>query len=216
MINPANILLPTAYFPPVSYFAHMIRSSKAYIEQMETYPKQTYRNRCEIMTSAGKHSLVIPVTRPDGNHTITRDIEICHRERWQQNHWKSIQTAYSSSPYFNYYADIIQPLFDLKETSLIAHNQKILLVICKIAGIKPSLAITKDYVKKPGELIDLRLEISPKKKQSGMSFPEYPQVFSHKYGFIQNLSILDLMFNLGPETSDYLGRIAKKSADSDC
>jgi len=214
MINPTNILLPTSYFPPLSYFVHIIRSNKVFIEQMETYPKQTYRNRCEIMTSGGKLNLIIPVTKPNGNHTITRDIEISYREPWQHNHWKSIQTAYSSSPYFNYYADIIQPLFDSKETSLIAHNQKILSVINKITGIKPSLALTGDYIKQSKEFIDLRSEISPGKQQSGMSYPEYPQVFSHIFGFVKDVSILDLLFNLGPETPSYLGRIVKKEVDS--
>jgi hypothetical protein len=204
MVSPVTVLLPTAYFPPVSYFIPLIRCESALIEQMETFPKQTFRNRCEIMTSAGKLNLVVPVTKPNGNHTLTKDIEISYREPWQQHHWKSIQTAYRSSPYFNYYADIIQPLFELKETSLIANNQIIISLLNKIIGLGSKFEFTQDYIKQPVDLIDLRSAISPKKKPEGLSFQEYPQVFSHKFGFVKNLSVLDLIFNLGPDTKRYL------------
>ncbi len=199
-----DILLPTSYFPPVSWFAYLLRSKTAYIEQMETFPKQTYRNRCEIMTSSGKLDLVVPVSKPNGNHTKSRDIMIAFREPWNQHHWKSIQTAYRSSPYFDYYADFLQPLFESGETSLIAHNYKILSVINRILHLDVSIEFTSEYIKLPEELIDLRKELSPKKERQGISFPEYPQVFSHKFGFMPDLSILDLLCNLGPEAKGYL------------
>jgi hypothetical protein len=211
MVNAANILLPTAYFPPMSYFVYLIQNEKALIEQMETYPKQTYRNRCEIMTSAGKLALVVPVIKPNGNHTLTKDIEICYREPWQQHHWKSIQTAYRSSPYFNYYSDILQPLFEESETSLIIHNQKVLSSICSIIGIDLSLTFTEDYIKIPVDFIDLRKEMTPKKQRTGISFPEYPQVFGHKFGYIEDLSVLDLLLNLGPDVNRYLQSIKTMS-----
>ena len=207
MNNPGHILLPTAYFPPVSYFVHLVKNPVIYIEQMETFPKQTYRNRCEIMTAAGKSNLIVPVTKPHGNHTMTRDIEICYREPWDQHHLKTIQTAYRSSPYFNYYSDIIQPLFEPKETSLLLHNQEILSVISKILRLKLSSQLTGDYIILPTYMSDLRSEMIPKKRRSANSFPEYPQVFSHKFGFIADLSILDLLFNMGPEAGRYLESI---------
>jgi hypothetical protein len=207
MTGKPDILLPTAYFPPVSYFVYLVKSSKALIEQMETYPRQTYRNRCEIMTSAGRLNLVVPVSRPGGNHTLTRDTEISYREPWNRHHWKSITTAYRSSPYFNYYSDIIQPLFESKETSLLINNLGIQSIICKILKIKTSIGFTEDYIKQPEAVIDLRGAMKPGKQQQNLSFPSYPQVFSHISGFEADLSILDLLFNLGPETCQYLEKV---------
>jgi hypothetical protein len=156
------------------------------------------------MTVAGKYSLVVPVIKPQGNHTMTKDIEICYRESWQQQHWKTLQSAYRSSPYFAYYADIIQPLFETRETHMVTHNQQVLLTIARLTGMDLSVNFTKDYEKHPEGLLDLRKEISPKKHQSFISFPEYPQVFSHLTGFKADLSMLDLLFNLGPEAGGYL------------
>jgi len=209
MNNPGHILLPTAYFPPVSYFVHLISNPVIHIEQMETFPRQTYRNRCEILTAAGKLNLIVPVYKPDGNHTLTRDVEISYREPWNHLHLKSIQTAYRSSPYFNYYEDIIQPLFESGESSLLSHNLEILSVISKILRLELSIGFTGDYIKHPADKFDLRAEMKPKKSRPGIALQEYPQVFSHKFGFIADLSILDLLFNMGPEAGRYLESIDK-------
>lgn len=203
---PETCLLPTSYFPPVSYFIYLLHFEKILAEQMETYPKQTYRNRCEIMTSAGKLNLIVPVSKPDGNHTLTRDIEISYREHWQQHHWKSILSAYRSSPYFNYYADLLHPLFIKKEKSLFNLNQNILTAISQIIGIKPEIGVTSDYIHEPEGVTDLRRDWKPGKKIE-IILPEYPQVFSHLHGFMPNLSILDLIANTGPDTKEYLLRI---------
>lgn len=202
-----NILLPTAYFPPVSWFVFLIKSKVAFIEQMETFPKQTYRNRCEIMTAAGTANLIVPITKPQGNHTITGNIEICYREPWRDQHWKALQSAYSSSPYFTYYADILFPLFESRETRLIMHNQSILQTICSLIGENPSVELTGDYIKMPQERSDYRKQFSPKSKLPQIEFSRYPQVFEHKYGFIPNLSILDLLFNVGPEAGRYIEKL---------
>jgi len=214
MTTSGDILLPTAFFPPVSYFVHMIRSNAIYIEQMETFPKQTFRNRCEIMTEAGKASLVVPVTKPQGNHTLTKNVEICYREPWNRNHWKTLQTGYRSSPFFNYYTDILEQLFETQETSLINNNHSILKIIIALLGIELSIQFTQDYEKKPQGMHDLRSEISLIKSPLFYKFPPYPQVFEHKFGFIPNLSILDLLFNVGPEAGRYLEGIVMKEVDS--
>ena len=201
-----RILLPTSFFPRVSFFIHLVHSESAVIEQMETYPKQTYRNRCEILTSAGILNLVVPVVKSNGNYTMTKDVKICYREPWQHHHWKSILSAYRSSPYFNYYADLIQPFFEVKETLLINLNQNILSSLIQIIGINKPISLSEEYIKHPEDQIDLRSEFKPTKKQQRLSLQEYPQVFSHKYGFVEDLSILDLLFNLGPESGNYLNR----------
>jgi len=205
-----DILLPTAYFPSVSYFAFLLNSKNIYIEQMETFPRQTFRNRCEIMTEAGKASLVVPVIKPQGNHTMTKNVEICYREPWNRNHWKALQAAYRSSPFFNYYADTFQQLFETQETSLINNNHSILKIISALLGIDLSIQFTQDYKKKPEDMLDLRLEISPKKPNLFNEFPRYPQVFEYKYGFVPGLSILDLLFNMGQDARNYLERLAVK------
>jgi hypothetical protein len=202
-----KILLPTAYFPPISWFVFMIQGRDAFIEQMETFPKQTYRNRCEIMTAAGKAKLIVPITKPQGNHTLTRNIEICYREPWRDQHWKTLLSAYSSAPYFTYYADILQPHFESGETTLILHNQSILRTVYSLLGANPSVELTTDYIKLPPEESDYRKHFSPKSKLPLNDFLRYPQVFEHKYGFMPNLSILDLVFNVGPEAGRYLERL---------
>ena len=207
MVSPAKVLLPTAYFPPVSYFIHITHFDIALIEQMETFPKQTFRNRCEIMTSAGRLNLIVPVIKPNGNHTITKDVEICYREPWQGHQWKTLMTAYRSSPYFNYYADIIKQLFETDETSLLQHNFRILKTITSLLSISLSMEYTVDYIKNPEDFPDLRSEFSPKKRQRAISFLEYPQVFGYKKGFIADLSILDLLFNMGPEAGRYVRQV---------
>lgn len=197
------ILIPTAYFPPISYFHFLINGKPVQIELFETFPKQTYRNRCEIMTAAGKASLVVPVSRPDGNHTLTQDIEICYREPWQRNHWRAIQSAYSSSPYFSFYADQISAFLNNREPNLIFLNQKITAMICKLLKLRPSISFTSAYEKIPSVALDLRQTFTPKKLIRS-DFPRYPQVFEHITGFTPGLSILDLLFNLGPDTRAYL------------
>jgi hypothetical protein len=205
-----DILLPTAYFPPVSWFTHMIRNHAVFIEIEETFPKQTYRNRCEIMTASGKANLIVPVTKPQGNHTITGNIEICYRESWQEQQWKTIQSAYRSSPFFSYYADIIHPLFESREMLLVKQNHVILKTICSLIGIDPSVEFTKGYIKEQQNMSDLRTNFSPKTNRPITEFPRYPQVFEHKHGFIPNLSILDLLFNAGTDARGYLNSILIK------
>lgn len=207
-MNPeASVLLPTASFPPISYFVLLTSGKKIFIEQMETFPKQTYRNRCEILTASGKLNLVVPVSKPGGNHTITKDVRLAYRERWNLHHWKSIQTAYRSSPYFNYYSDIIEPLFNRKYDTLTEYNLSALTILKKILDVDFDLEFTTDYLKDPGDIRDYRALFSPKQKMNNIFLPEYPQVFSHKFGFTRDLSILDLIFNLGPQSIDYLNKV---------
>jgi len=214
MNNPGQILLPIAYFPPVSYFVHLLSYPVIHIEQMETFPKQTYRNRCVIMTEAGKSNLIVPVSKPHGNHTMTKDIEISYREPWQQHHWKTLQSGYRSSPFFNYYDEIIYHLFTTQERLLLNHNINILKTLGKLIGIEIKVQLTTDFLKQAEGMFDLRSVISPKKQLSSNEFPSYPQVFEHKFGFKGGLSILDLLFNTGPDTLQYLKRISQtKTSD---
>ncbi len=198
------VLLPTAYFPPISYMALLFRGEAVFIEAEETFPKQTYRNRCVISTVNGKLDLVVPVTRSFGNHTTTSQVEISFAEPWNKRHWRAIVTAYSSSPFFLYYCDELKPLFKKIDGKLLQHNNRILETLLQIIGFTVDIHLTSTYMREPDDISDLRALIHPKKPALIHEFPNYQQVFKHKQGFIPDLSILDLIFNLGPESKEYL------------
>lgn len=204
------ILLPTAYFPPVSWMAAALQSEYIAVEIHETYPKQTYRNRCEIATSSGILSLTVPVKRVNGNHTKTCDIRIDNTGNWQLPHWRSIITAYNKSPYFIYYRDLFEPVFFKKQEFLIDLNAELLTKVLDALRIKTiTIVLTKEYEEYP-DSTDLRDKFHPGNKP-GQSipaeFPRYMQTFEEKHGFISDLSILDLLLNCGPEASAYLEKV---------
>lgn len=206
----APIILPTAYLPPVEYFALLINSDAIVIEQYETYSKQTYRNRCEIYTEKGKMPLIIPVSKPSGNHTKTSDIRIFNQDKWYVKHWRAIETAYKAAPFFLYYSNEINSFYNGTIHKLLNFNLELTKLLCQLIGIETELKLSDDYVNRADTRIDYREELSPKKPNILKSFPEYTQVFSTKHGFIPNLSIIDLLFNLGPESFDYLTELDKQ------
>ena len=202
-----TVLLPIAYLPPVSWFYYYLNSASVEIEQYETYPKQTYRNRSTILSANGKLDLSIPVSKPNGKHTITCDVDIFNLEKWSQNHWKAICSAYLNSPFFEYYTDEVESVYKSAPDKLVDFNLKMLEVTLDILGIKSRHELTNDFVHYPANTLDLRNEINPKKESKNLVFPDYIQVFSSRFGFTQNLSIIDVIFNLGPESLDYLKQI---------
>ena len=206
MITNKPVLLSTAYLPPVSYFAIMAKADEVVIEQYETYPKQTYRNRCEIYSANGKIPLIIPVHKPSGNHTMTKDILVSNHEKWQVLHWRAIKTAYANSPFFLYYQDELQPWFEEESNKLLDFNTGLLKVILDLIGLKIEIKYSTGFTKEPDNVLDYRWKISPKKPFNEFRPKEYYQSFNEKHGFIPNLSIIDLLFNLGPETGEYLMR----------
>ncbi len=204
------ILLSTAYFPPISLMAAAFQSESVEIEIHETYPKQTYRNRCNIATSSGLLSMTVPVKRVNGNHTKTCDIQIDNSLNWQLLHWRSIITAYNKTPYFLYYRDLFEPIFFKKHELLVNLNRKIcegLLKPLQISTLK--ITYSSQYVTSP-DIVDLRQSFHPKINRNPgitMEFPRYMQAFEENIGFLPNLSILDLIFNLGPEALPYLANL---------
>ncbi|MBW6497868.1 MAG: WbqC family protein [Bacteroidales bacterium] len=213
--NRPEILLPTAYLPPVEYMAWLAVSAKAEVEVHETYPKQTWRNRCSIPSANGPLALSIPVEKPLGNHTPTRLISISSHLSWQKQHWRSIVSAYSKSAFFLFYQDLLEPFFmDQPPALLVNWNQNLLAAITEEIGLKLKPVRTITFEKAPTEKIDLRQAISPKKLTSPEKgndlFPPYFQAFSEKYGFLQNQSVIDVLFNLGPDTLPYLENCGRK------
>lgn len=210
-----NILLSTAYFPPVQYVSKFLQFEKIYIEQHENFTKQTYRNRCEILAANGPVSLVIPVVKGRGSKIKIRDLKISYDTDWQRNHWRTIFSAYNSSPFFEFYRDEISPFFEKKWKFLFDYNLAILESICELIEIDFNVELTHDFEKVDSNTLNFREAISPK-KQKAKHDPdfhpnEYTQVFAEKFGFVPNLSILDLLFNEGPNSYNILERSKNSS-----
>ncbi|OWR13806.1 WbqC family protein [Chryseobacterium sp. VAUSW3] len=202
-----KILLPIFYLPPLSWFAVFLKvENEVVLEQFENFPKQTYRNRANIYGANGRLSLIIP-TRHTGKR-IMKETEISHRENWQQLHWKSIKTAYQRSPYFEFYEEKIEKIFEFKTDSLIEFNLNALKIIQDILKTEKAYSLNNDYVKIPLEE-NYRAKFSAK-KETEFEMEEYYQTFSDKLGFEKDLSILDLICNKGPETLTYLKNIQTK------
>ncbi|SUX48182.1 WbqC family protein [Chryseobacterium indoltheticum] len=201
-----NILLPVFYLPPISWFSEFLNpENEVVFEQFETFPKQTFRNRTNIYGANGKLSLIIPI-----NHNGSRefkDTEMSYREDWQKLHWKSIKTAYQSSPYFEYYEDKLIKLFENKEKFLLDFNIKSIKIILDILKTEKAYSLNKEYIKNPEE-VNFREKFSAK-IPSEYEMDEYYQTFSDKMGFLNDLSIVDLICNKGPESMTYIKHIKK-------
>lgn len=193
-----SALFSTAYLAPVEYFQYLKTAGKVCIEQHEYYQKQTYRSRCRIATANGIMDLSIPVEKR--NHTLIRDIRISEHSDWQTQHWRSIEAAYNSSPFFEYYADDFRPFFEKKWLFLWDFNMELLHKTLELLDIETEILLTETYKPQTGEeTLDLREIIHPKKEAS-IPLKSYYQVFATKFGFIPNMSIIDLLFNMGNES----------------
>ena len=202
-------LLQTTYFGPVQWYQKLCRYDRCVIEQYDSYQKQTYRNRCVIATANGIQALTVPVEHTTNTchpSPITKDLRISDHNQWRRVHWNALQSAYSESPFFDYYADDIRPFFEKKYDFLIDFNEAILQKMCELIDIRPNIAYTTAYVKDPQDAKDFRDVIHAKHPQADPEYDmrEYWQVFAHKNGFQTNLSILDLLFCMGPEAVFYL------------
>lgn len=202
-----QMLLSTAYLPPIEYFYYLVKSTPIFIEAYETYPKQTYRNRCNIFAPNGMQVLTIPVTKTNGNHTLTKNIKISSHTNWRLHHWKSLQTAYNTSAFFMFYKDELWKTMQYETSNLLDFNMHLLRFLMDEIGIKTSIRLTKDYHKEKNDLLDLRTSINPKHAKLSINPPPYFQVHQDKFGFMANLSILDLLFSEGPNTLSYLQSI---------
>jgi len=198
-------LFSTAYFPPVAYMAAMSRCAEAYIEHQETFPKQTYRNRMMIMTAGGVRALTVPVVRR--NHSRTCEVGIDYKERWNVVHLRTLTAAYAASPYWLYYQDDIEALLMQRYAQLTDLNNAVMLWLLRKLEIDCRLTGTDDYQADCGAPSDYRNRFTPKVPYPTEGFMPYYQVFSDRKPFAPNLSIVDLLANLGPEAATYLKKI---------
>jgi len=191
----------SAYLAPIEYYRVLAHASEVLVEQHEFFVRQTYRNRCHIAASAGIITLTIPVEKTASGKGLIRDIKISAHGQWQQQHWRTISAAYSSSPFFEFYADDIIPFYEKKYNFLWDFNIELQQTICDLIDIQPVIKLTEEYfVKANSGIYDLREMIHPKKSTVFKDFKPYYQVFSEKNGFLPNLSILDLLMNKGNES----------------
>lgn len=194
------ITLSNFYFGPVSYFITWANADKVWLEQWENFPKQTYRNRCIIQGANGRLPLIIPIEHSGAR--IFKDIKICYASAWQKLHWKSLQSSYQSSPYFEYYEDSLKEIFEKKEIFLFDLNLKTLEWVSKTLKYDFSFRLTEEFYKNPPDK-DYRSFFNA--KESGkFANKEYIQVFSDRFSFMNDLSILDLICNIGPKSATYI------------
>lgn len=195
-----QVLLPTAYLPPIYYFSLLLKSETVFIEQHEHFIKQTYRNRCDILSSNGTLSLSIPLQK-NADKEIISEKKISYVENWQIKHWRAITSAYKNSAYFEYFEDEFKPFYFEKHEFLLEYNTALTKLILHIIRRKKDLQFTTEF-KKDFNGLDLRNSLTEKPETRNKK--QYYQVFGDKFGFMSNLSVIDLLFNKGLESIDYL------------
>jgi hypothetical protein len=206
----STALLQTTYFGPIQWYQKLCRYDQTLIEQYDSYQKQTYRNRCVIATANGLQALTVPVehdTLNNKNEILkVKDLRISDHNNWRRIHWNALQSAYNESPFFDYYADDIRPFFEKKYEYLVDFNEAIRQTVCNLLDIHPEVSYTTDFSRQPSDIDDYREVINAKHPQADADFQprRYWQVFEGKHGFQSNLSILDLLFNMGNEAVFYL------------
>ena len=200
-------LLATTYFGPVQWYQKLNQSDHCLIERHDHFIKQTYRNRCVIATTNGLQALTVPIERFEGAHCAMLNIRISDHGSWRHLHWNALQSAYGESPFFEFYADDIRPFFERRWEFLVDFNMEITQKMCELLDIQPHIMLTDAYVSTDEEgVTDYRDAIRPKNPLPDDRFQprRYYQVYEQKHGFQPNLSILDLLFNEGPEAVLYL------------
>jgi len=205
--NLSTVYLSTAYLAPVEYYMQLCVFPEIVIEKHCNYVKQTYRNRCIIASANGAQTLSIPVERPDTLKCFTKDIRMAEHGNWRHLHWNAIKSAYNSTPFFEYYEDDFIGFYEKKYDFLFDFNESLCETIARLLDIEPHIVYSTEY--KTGfqsNEIDYRESIHPKKPPVEKFFKPYYQVFESKFGFQPNLSIIDLLFNMGPESILWLAR----------
>ena len=227
-----KVLLSTTYFGPIQWYQKLYRAEEVFIERCESFQKQTYRNRCLIATTNGLQALTVPIERQftddyskcrEGLANISpvnckpstvnliKDLRISDHGNWRHLHWNALKSAYGESPFFDYYQDDIRPFFEQRWDYLFDFNEAIREKMCELLDIQPKVSLTQEYsltsnLSPLTSITDFRSSIQPKHPEPDPDFTpkRYYQVYEQKHGFLPNLSILDLLFNMGPESIFYL------------
>ena len=199
-----TVILTSAYLAPVQYYTKLYAAPRIIEERFDHYVKQTYRNRCVIAGPNGPQALTFPIEHSEVLKPCTKDIRLSNHGNWRHLHWNALVSAYDKSPYFEYYADDIRPFYEKRYDYLVDFNEGLRNVICEELGLTPEILLPQAYVEHTEENVeDFRESIRPKLDfSSDTSFQAIPyyQVFAQRLGFLPNLSIVDLLFNMGPES----------------
>lgn len=198
------LLTELMYNPPVQYFRHALHSDGLLIEQHENYVKQSYRNRCHVLTAQGVVPLSIPILKGNSkDKTIITEIEIDYSQKWYNIHWRTIQAAYGRAPYFEFYSDYLKQVYERQPKYLFELNVELLRLYLKLLKLDKSLNFTETYQPDvPENVLDLRNRIHPKIITDNLHVEPYTQVFGKQ--FVPDLSIIDLLFTQGPASLSYL------------
>jgi hypothetical protein len=197
-------IFPLFYLPPIEYFSKLIdNKDNIIIENAEHFQKQTYRNRASIHSPNGKLDLVVPILKGSKNHTKVKDVKISYDFNWQRLHLMSLQTSYRSSAYFEFYEDDFAIFYEKKWDYLYDYNEQLLSLFIKFLKLKIQYKYSNKFENEYLELNDFRNNIHPKRNGRN-NVKTYFQVFEERNGFLPNLSIVDLLFNQGPQSTKYL------------
>lgn len=189
-------LFPTAYFGSIAYFQLLLRHESAVIEVCDTFPKQTFRNRCTILTPQGEQRLSLPVEKPNGSKSLTSDILVVDKLGWKNDHWRAIRSAYAHAPYFEHYAPVIEELIFRPDERLVDYNSRITTTIARLFDCEIALEPSGTFDKQ--READFRQIVFDSTEIEGFSSIPYTQVLFETPGFSPNPSILDLLFCDGP------------------
>ncbi|MCB0398848.1 MAG: WbqC family protein [Winogradskyella sp.] len=201
-----DCLIHPTYFPNIAHFVAIIKSENVCFEVCDNYQKQSFRNRTEIYGANGKLALTVPVNYSQKNRQLYKDVKIANDDNWQLLHLKSLQSAYSMSPFFEFYIDDLMPLFETKFDYILDLNLQCFETLTNSLQLELSVSKTSFFEKDVLHKTDFRPLV--KRNFEAKNLEEYTQVFTDKHGFISNLSILDLLFNEGPNSELYLTRQA--------
>ncbi len=198
-----DVCLTSAYLAPIEYYTKLYAGKRVFLECHDHYVKQTYRNRCVIAGPNGALQLTVPIEKPAGEKCCMKDIRISDHGKWRHVHWQAFMSCYFTSPFFEYYQDDFRPFYEKKYEYLYDFNCALQAKVCELLDLQPNLIETTEYKRVlPDGIEDYRDRISPKQaKEKDETFQARPyyQVFQEKWGFLPNLSIIDLLFNMGPE-----------------
>lgn len=196
--------LSSAYLAPIEYYTKLYNGDRIFMERCDHYIKQTYRNRCIIAGPNGPQALTIPTEKSAHEHCCMKDVRISDHGKWQHVHWQALVSAYYTSPFFEYYQDDFRPFYEKSFTFLFDFNEELQNLVCKLLDLQPEIHLTELYKTHfiESKEQDFRDAIRPKGSfawDKAFTPRPYYQVFQEKLGFLPNLSIVDLLFNMGPE-----------------
>ena len=204
-----TILIHPGYCMPISHYACIAQANTVIFEALDNYQKQSYRTRTKIATASGMLQLTIPIkhNRTSKKHQLTFEVQLENKFHWQRDHWRSLKVAYQTSPFFEYYEDAFEPLYTTIYDKLIDFNLACHETIMECLQLEKDSIYTEEYFRNPKPPMTNLRHLITSKKEPDYKLPEYHQLFHDKHGYLPNLSILDLLFNEGPNALSYLENV---------